>query len=889
LERSAKLKFSSNMPLAPGTKIGPYDVIGMLGAGGMGEVYRARDSRLKREVALKVLPEELANDPERMARFEREAQLLASLNHPNIASIYGLEESSEIRAFVMELVEGPTLAERIARRPLPLREALSIARQIAEALEYAHDRGIIHRDLKPANIKLTGDDSVKVLDFGLAKALSPDLPSAGNSNVPTLTAGATAAGVILGTVSYMSPEQARGQAVDQRTDIWAFGCVLFEMVTGRVPFPGETTTDQLAAILTKEPDLDALRDSTPACIRTLIGRCLQKRTKARLQAIGDARIEIEECLAGSTEPMAASPAEIVGTRERKSRITWRAVIAAGLLLTASAALLGWRIGEQPGVEWAADMINGPAASMGARISPDGRTLAFQALVDNLTQVAVSNPSTGNWTLLTHDRQHGFVNEITWAPDGSKLYYDRIVGVPAGIYSVPALGGAERLVLEHAGSPEALPDGSLLLIREDAGARWRIYHFLPDSQRLEPLPGWIPIGTTTPLRVFPDGKEAVFNGMSSPTDPSSHLYITNIATGKTRRLAPDLPERNNNESYPIATTADNRGVLLDIPAGDLHRLVFVPREGKGKIQTVMTLTKPTWFLESARDGVLYLDQADRPHEILRFPATGGRPEILASSDTYVPAGQYMEPVETATGRFLLDTQFSGRGRLLVGKPGQDFLALLDTAEETSSPATALGGDEVALVLGNGSRQRVVIASAADGRVLRTLEGAKGRPITSLAASPDWKTIYFGADGAIWSMPAADGPARKIAAGENVSVDPNGRYLVITKDVRFKPTLTRLTLDTGKIEDIPLANDQEIAPVPTGARSINREGKMLITTAPSDSWFYRVAVLDLATRQITPIPVNYAGDTLSANWTPDGSVVSVGLPLKIRIWRFRPGSK
>lgn len=233
------------MRVAPGTKLGPYQVVEMLGTGGMGEVYRARDSRLKRDVALKVLPRDFASDPQRMARFEREAQLLASLNHPNIASIYGLEESDDVRAFVMELGEGPTLAERIAREPPPLGEALTVARQIAEALEYAHERGIVHRDLKPANVKVKSDDSVKVLDFGLAKALAEDSTQTDSSTSPTLTVAATRAGIILGTAAYMSPEQARARTVDRRTDIWAFGCVLFETLTGKLAFTGETTTDKI--------------------------------------------------------------------------------------------------------------------------------------------------------------------------------------------------------------------------------------------------------------------------------------------------------------------------------------------------------------------------------------------------------------------------------------------------------------------------------------------------------------------------------------------------------------------------------------------------------------------------------------------------------------------
>lgn len=289
------------MALKVGTKIGPYDIGGPIGVGGMGEVYRARDSKLNRDVALKVLPAAFANDAERMARFHREAQVLASLNHPNIAAIYGLEESSGIRALVMELVEGPTLAERIAQGPIPLEEALTIARQIAEGLEYAHEKGVMHRDLKPANVKITPEGVVKVLDFGLAKAAEGTVATGSPSDSPTLTAAATQAGVILGTAAYMSPEQAKGKAVDKRGDIWAFGCVLYEMLTGQRVFKGETVTETLAAVLRVEPEWNALPASTPAAIRRLLQRCLEKDLKRRLQAIGEARFTIDETLSGATE------------------------------------------------------------------------------------------------------------------------------------------------------------------------------------------------------------------------------------------------------------------------------------------------------------------------------------------------------------------------------------------------------------------------------------------------------------------------------------------------------------------------------------------------------------------------------------------------------------
>ncbi|MGD0697638.1 MAG: protein kinase [Terriglobia bacterium] len=287
------------MVLTSGAQLGPYEILSPLGAGGMGEVYRARDTKLNREVALKVLPEAFAANAERMARFEREAQVLASVNHPNMAAIYGLEESTAVRALVMELVEGPTLADRIAQGPVAIEEALPVAKQIAEALEYAHEKSIIHRDLKPANVKVTPEGTVKVLDFGLAKALAPDTSGTHLANSPTISIAATQAGVILGTAAYMSPEQAKGKIVDRRTDIWAFGCVLYEMLGGKQAFEGETVSDVLAAVIMKDPDWNALAADTPAGIQKLLRRCLQKDPKQRLRDIGDARIAIEETLSGT--------------------------------------------------------------------------------------------------------------------------------------------------------------------------------------------------------------------------------------------------------------------------------------------------------------------------------------------------------------------------------------------------------------------------------------------------------------------------------------------------------------------------------------------------------------------------------------------------------------
>jgi serine/threonine protein kinase len=365
--------------LAPGTWLGPYEITGRIGAGGMGEVYRARDTKLQRDVAIKVLPEALAHDTERLARFEREARTLASLNHPNIAQIHGLEESDGIKALVMELVEGLTLADRVAQGPIPLDEALSIARQIAEALEAAHERGIIHRDLKPANIKLRPDGTVKVLDFGLAKAMEPAVESAGVSQSPTITTPAlTQAGVILGTAAYMSPEQAKGKPAGKRSDVWAFGCVLYEMLAGNRAFGGEDVSDTLAAVLRGEPEWTALPPLVSPAIVALIRGCLAKDPRQRIGDVSTARFIFDH----GTDVAASVPAHSLSILRRPASIliasTAAAVIAAyvtWMLKPATAPLL-------PLARFPITLPTGDQFSNSHRhlvaFSPDGSRLVYAA-------------------------------------------------------------------------------------------------------------------------------------------------------------------------------------------------------------------------------------------------------------------------------------------------------------------------------------------------------------------------------------------------------------------------------------------------------------------------------------------------------------------------------
>jgi eukaryotic-like serine/threonine-protein kinase len=377
------------MTLSAGTRLGPYEILSPLGAGGMGEVYKARDTRLGREVAVKVLPESVASDPERLARFEREARLVASLNHPHIAAIYGLEDSTSVKALVLELVEGPTLQDRIAVGPIPVEEALAIARQMAEALEAAHEKGIIHRDLKPPNVKLTEEGKVKILDFGLAKALDPiaGASSPDMTHSPTITAAATQAGVVLGTAAYMSPEQARGRAADRRSGIWAFGCVLWEMLTGKRLFRGETVSDTLAAVLKAEPDWKLLPADAPRGIRVLIRRCLSKDPKQRLQAIGDVRIAIEEAVSDDTASQGARlPAVSPLESAMRRALPW----AAGIILGALTAALVIRKFFAPPAPLATAIVSqiqpAPEANIQMnmaiaappQLSADGRRIVYRA-------------------------------------------------------------------------------------------------------------------------------------------------------------------------------------------------------------------------------------------------------------------------------------------------------------------------------------------------------------------------------------------------------------------------------------------------------------------------------------------------------------------------------
>ena len=466
------------MPLQPGTTLGPYQVTAKIGEGGMGEVYRARDTKLDRDVALKVLPEAFTQDPDRLARFEREAKVLASLNHPNIAAIYGLEEADGIRALVLELVEGPTLADRIKRGPIPLDEALPIAKQIAEALEAAHEAGVIHRDLKPANIKVRDDGTVKVLDFGLAKALDPT-PEGDPSQSPTLTAAATQMGVIMGTAAYMSPEQARGKPVDKRADIWAFGCVLYEMLAGQMAFQGEDVSLTLASVMKSDLNVTRLPHDVPATVRTVLRRCLEKDPSQRIRDIGDVRLAME----GAFETTGRSHGELIPAQAAgwKQTLPW----VAGIVLAVVTGLAVWTV-MRPAPPRLVRFTVSPDEAVPlyiAQISPD------VAISPTGEHVAYLTGSTGIGGLELHVRsldQHtsetlvtGSLNSPFFSPDGSSVgFYDNSPRHARSVLQrVSIRGGPLSTICEFEGSLKGASwgtDGTIVFGTTDpASGLWRV--------------------------------------------------------------------------------------------------------------------------------------------------------------------------------------------------------------------------------------------------------------------------------------------------------------------------------------------------------------------------------------------------------------------------------
>ncbi len=613
-----------SMRVSPGARLGPYEVLAPLGAGGMGEVYRARDTRLGREVAIKILPESFLADHAYRARFDREAHLLASLNHPNIAAVYGFEELGGSHFLVLELVPGETLSERLAAGPLPTREALALMRQVAEGLEAAHEQGIIHRDLKPANVKVTPSGRVKVLDFGLAKALAPETSLPDLTSSPTASHDATRQGVIMGTAAYMSPEQARGKPLDERTDVWSFGCLFYEALTGRKTFEGETFSDMAAGVLEREPDWSALPHGTPTKIRDLLRRCLQKDRDRRLHDIADARIEIDEALAEPWEPaveIVAAPVEVIGRRLSAGIL---AVVAITSLFLGG--LLAWfartpqrAIATAPVLASVAPLTHDPRISEWPTWSPDGSLLAFASNRSGNFEIYVRRVEGGQEVNITNDPAEDY--QPAFSPDGNSVAFVSTRSSRSGtikiggifgfefrtyggdVWVAPTLGGRARRLAQDGNFPAWRPGGKRLAYVSGSDSHRSILEvpaeggtpttLLPSEKsaweivRVRYSPGgvWVSFETAFgDVYLLPSGggtPRRLLAGSSHAWDGSgTRLYFLNRdPSGGTRLQTVEVDEKTGRLRGEPSTLALMTGILRDLAVSrDGRKLAASELEG-----------------------------------------------------------------------------------------------------------------------------------------------------------------------------------------------------------------------------------------------------------------------------------------------------------------------
>jgi serine/threonine protein kinase len=754
------------MSLAPGTRLGPYEITGPIGAGGMGEVYRAQDSRLHREVAIKTLPPAFAEDATRLARFQREAQALAALSHPNIAAIYGLEESGGSTALVMELIEGPTLAERIAAGPVPVAEALAIARQIGAALEAAHEKGIVHRDLKPANIKLTVDNQVKVLDFGLAKAMDRE-PTSGSTpaNSPTLTLESTTAGTIMGTAAYMSPEQARGKAVDRRTDIWAFGVVFFEMLTGRSTFEGETVSDTLAGVLRADVDWRLLPPDTPPAIRRLLERCLQKDPKRRLRDIGDAWIEIDSPLATVQTATALPPAP-------PSRLPW---IAAGAAALIAIGAIAWGLSHrqaaasQPVVRWSYSQ---ERPFVAFKLSHDGSKLVYMEINGNTYSLALR---------MMDQLEPKPIPDLvgaalpTFSPDGQWIAF---VSLSSGnkIQKMPITGGTPITLCDYTGNGFGLTwgeDGNLYfngnngLLRVSASGGTPQSITKLDAGKNESAHGW-------PF-LMPGGHSLLFSIRSGT---SSQVAVADLDKHTTRVLLP-------NASSPMYTAS---GHLIYYRGGTLFGAPFDA--------TKLQITGPEVPVVE-RVGGINGDGADYTVSdggmLVYMHGDGnsaGGLTVLNWADRKGTLEPLSEPKDWGTGRLSPDMTHVANG---IRNGDSEDIWTYDLVRRTPTRLTFEGKNSFPIWSPDGRWITYVGTSQGKSALYRVAADASGKPeflsdceptTQPNSWSPDGKTLVFTQStpdrkSHLWSVTLPGGKAARLHEGDaselNGEVSPDGHWL------------------------------------------------------------------------------------------------------------------
>ena len=848
------------MALSPGTRFGNFEILSLLGAGGMGEVYRARDARLNRDVALKVLPDALTADPERMARFTREAQTLAALNHSNIGAIHGLEDVQGRQALVLELVEGPTLADRIAQGALPLDEALPIARQIVEALEAAHEQGIIHRDLKPANIKLRPDGTVKVLDFGLAKALSrtdgntssrPDVTAS-----PTLLSPATmtSAGVILGTAAYMAPEQARGKAVDRRADIWAFGCVLYEMLTGRRTFEGEEVTDTLAGILRGEPDWGALPSSTPHVIRRLLRRCLAKNPRERLQSIGDARLEIAEALSAAPD---GEPATTVAVRQRSVLPIVGAVAVTALLVGIATWLLTPGASDDTPITRSLIETNAfdhrPPAKPGevrtgirpdrtaVALSPDGRTLVIRGIatdvnsgggtqsvllvrsLDSLAATPIPTTTGADSPFFSPDGAWiGFwdAGELRKVPISGSTTYTTIAKVPGeGTPRITGASWGDGDVIVFAVGPK------LWRVAASGGTPEQVVDRRDDEYGLR-LP-----------QVLPGAKAIIFTRLTTAFRwDDAQIIARSLETGQQSVLLNDAADARYVASGHLVFM--RRGKLMAVPF-DLDQLT-VSGAAVAIVDDVMQAAYMTnsgadsgagQFALSAGGTLAYVTGGVRPddsRELVWVSRDGEVVPIPAPKQEYVTAR--LSPDGQKIVAYIRSSVSGGGGRVWVYDVGGNTLTPLTTQQERASWGMfSPDGARIAYqsVL---SGRSLLVWKAADGTGTAEQPDPSGQRVqTPSSWSKDGKIAFVqtestGSD--IWVLDANTKKATPVlqtaAIETHPALSPDGKWLAYVSNESGRPEVYVQPYPTGP--RVPVSSGGGTAPAWTA------DGRELFYLAP-----------------------------------------------------------
>jgi hypothetical protein len=728
--------------------------------------------------------------------------------------------------------------------------------------------------LKPENIMVTRDGRVKILDFGLAKTAA----AAHAGNDATRTMPITDPGTTVGTVYYMSPEQARGLPdLTPQSDQFSFGLVLYELATGRRAFQRASAPETLTAIIREDPE--PLAEPIPGPLRWTIERLLAKDPDQRYDSTRDLYRELRQTRDGLSQTF-APPARGGNASRAGSRWLWAAAI---VIAVAAGGLVGswWQPLRRAGSPvWAGARLGGPVVAFSPRISPDGQMLALLTLLDRQTQVAIMKADGGSWNILTHDTSNGSVVNVSWARDGSRLFFDRFWQQASGVYSIPPLGGEPTLLLEDGWAPQALPDGTLVVLKRTQRGHDQLFRFWPESGRTEPLPAYLELfDSGPPVRAFADGKEVVFIGATEEggVEAGAQTYILDLATRKSRRLDPQaaVDRIDFQLGIPLAPVPDGHSFLMLGREQNSFELIRVQRSGRAGHVPVLSFAngKPPFYVDAAPDGSIYADSADMTPSISRFAVSG---RLIAESPGPAPHNNLVLPL--SDGHVLIIGPFGGKSQLLSGKIGADFRPFLQAGSGEVEHASAVGADEVVLLLGHPGRRRIGFASVRNG-VLRREIPVPGGNATAVAFSPGFQTIYYAAQDTIYSMPQTGGTPVRVADGYDLAIDPAGRTLV----VRNSRGLSRIQLPSGAAESIMLPAGMRLATVNLSASAIDRNGRILVCVVTPQDFDYKPTIVD--GRKVTVIPTDRRGDNLVPGWTSDGDIIAVHDTLRSELWRFR----